>query len=146
MPQPLSLVITNGTVVTAGGSFHADVGIQGAAIAEIGQGLRGAETVDATGLLVIPGGVDPHVHLQYPQGPHRVVSSDDWLTGTVAAAHGGTTTVVDFVEARPEETWMQALQARLEQAASQAVIDFSFHMAFNRADARSLAEVGPVID
>ncbi len=146
MVQPLGLVIQNGTVVTAGGSFRADIGIQGSAIAEIGQGLRGTETLDGMGLLVIPGGVDPHVHLQYPQGPRRVVSSDDWLTGTIAVAHGGTTTVVDFVEARPEETWRQAFEARLAQAASQAMVDFSFHMSFNRADERSLAEVRPVIE
>jgi dihydropyrimidinase len=145
MPQPLSLVIQNGTVVTASGAFQADVGLRGGTIAEIGPGLNGAETLDARGLLVMPGGVDPHVHLQYPQGPQRVVSSDDWLTGTIAAACGGTTTVVDFVEARPDESWMQAFDARLALAASQAVIDFSFHMSFNRADARSLAEVRPVI-
>jgi dihydropyrimidinase len=145
MPQPLTLVIKNGTIVTADGTSRADVGLRGSTIAEIGADLRGEETLDAAGLLVIPGGVDPHVHLQYPQGAHRIVSSDDWLTGTIAAAHGGTTTVVDFVEARPDETWMQAFDARLAQAASQAVIDFSFHMSFNRADERSLAEVGPVI-
>src|SRR6266851_3738968 len=101
MSQALSLVIQNGTVVTASGAFAADVGIRGETIAEIATGLQCSQTIDATGLLVIPGGVDPHVHLQYPQGPRRIVSSDDWLTGTIAAAHGGTTTVIDFVEARP---------------------------------------------
>jgi len=146
MPEPLSLVIQNGTVVTAGGVSRADVGIRGHTIADIGQGLCGTETLDAAGLLVIPGGVDPHVHLQYPQGPHKVVSSDDWLTGTVAAAQGGTTTVIDFVEARPEETFMQAIEARLAQATAEAVIDFSFHMSFNRADAHSLAEARPVVE
>jgi dihydropyrimidinase len=146
MPPTLSLVIQNGTVVTAGGSFRADVGLQGDTIAAIGQNLSGAETLDASDLLVIPGGIDPHVHLHYPQGPRQVVSSDDWLTGTMAAAHGGTTTVIDFVEARPDETWMQALEARQAQAAAEAVIDFSFHMSFNRADAQSVAEVRPVIE
>src|SRR5579859_3781971 len=145
MSRPFSLVIQNGTVVTASGSYQADVGVASGTIAEIGPNLQGAQTIDATGLLVMPGGVDPHVHLQYPQGAQRVVSSDDWLTGTVAAAYGGTTTVVDFVEARPNETWMQALDARRAQAA-QAVIDFSFHMSFNRADSKSIAEVQPVID
>jgi dihydropyrimidinase len=77
MPQPLSLVIQNGTVVTASGAFQADVGLRGDTIAEIGLSLDGAETLDARGLLVMPGDVDPHVHLQYPQGPQRVVSSDD---------------------------------------------------------------------
>jgi dihydropyrimidinase len=102
MSAPYSLVIQNGTVVTPSGAFPADVALSGGKIAAIGLGLAGAETLDATGLLVLPGGVDPHVHLQYPQGPHRVVSSDDWFTGTVAAACGGTTTIVDFVEARPD--------------------------------------------
>ncbi len=146
MPHLFDLVIQNGTVVNANGSVRADVGLRDGRVAEIGPNLQGATTIDASGLLVMPGGVDPHVHLQYPQGAHRVVSSDDWLTGTVAAAHGGTTTVIDFVEARPEETWLQALDARLAQAAAQAVIDYSFHMSFNRTDARSLAEVLPVID
>ncbi len=142
-----SLLVHNGTLVTAAGTFTADVLIRGERIEAIGHNLPpAAETLDAGGLLVFPGGVDPHVHLQYPQGPSRVVSSDDWLTGTVAAACGGTTTVIDFVEARPEETWLEALDKRLAQAQSQAVIDFSFHMSFNRTDARSLAEVRPVLD
>ena len=113
----------------------------------MGQNLSapGATEIDAAGLLIMPGGIDPHVHLQYPQGPQRVVSSDDWLTGTVAAACGGTTTVLDFVEARPDRTWLQAFQERLAEAAPQAVIDFGFHMAFNRADEASLAEVPAVV-
>lgn len=104
------------------------------------------EVIDASGMLVMPGGVDPHVHLHYPQGPNRVVSSDDWLTGTVAAACGGTTTVMDFVEARPEETWMEAFEKRLADAGANAVIDFGFHMSFNRADPQSVAEVPAVLD
>ncbi len=140
-------VIRNGTVVTAAEAFPAEVAIADGRILAVGQGLwPEAETLDATGLLVLPGGVDPHVHLAYPQGPSRVVSADDWLTGTVAAAHGGTTTVVDFVEARPEETWREAFDKRQAQAAAEAVIDFSFHMSFNRTDPRSLAEVRPVLD
>ncbi|MCC6191920.1 MAG: amidohydrolase family protein, partial [Anaerolineales bacterium] len=99
----MTRVVKNGTVVTASDAFRADVAIAGNKIAAVGAGLAGVETLDATGLLVLPGGIDPHVHLDYPQGPNRVVSSDDWLTGTVAAACGGTTTVVDFVEALPGE-------------------------------------------
>jgi dihydropyrimidinase len=73
------------------------------------------------------------------------MSSDDWLTGTLAAACGGTTTVFDFVEAGAGQTWMQAFDQGLAQAAPQAAIDFGFHMTFNRADARSVAEVAPAI-
>jgi dihydropyrimidinase len=147
-----NLLIQNGTLVTASDTFQADIAIAGDKILAIGQKLSqqglpdGAETLDANGLLVIPGGIDPHVHLQYPQGPHRVVSSDDWFTGSVAAARGGTTTLVDFVEARPDETWMEAFESRLSEAGRQAVVDYGFHMSFNRADERSLAEVDSVIE
>jgi dihydropyrimidinase len=147
-----ALLIQNGTLVTASDTYQADVAIVGERIFAIGQdlvrqGFRDvAETLDASGLLIIPGGIDPHVHLQYPQGPNRVVSSDDWFTGSVAAACGGTTTLIDFVEARPDQTWMEAFEARLAEADLQAVIDFGLHMSFNRADKPSLAEVGAVVE
>lgn len=141
------LVIRNGTLVTATDTFRADLAVAGERIIAIAEDLAApdAAEIDAAGLLVMPGGIDSHVHLQYPQGPHQVVSSDDWFTGTVAAACGGTTTVIDFVEARPDRSWMQAFEARLAEAEPQAVIDFGFHMAFNRADAASLAEVASVV-
>jgi dihydropyrimidinase len=151
MSHKSAVLIQNGTLVTSGDTFAADVAVADGRILAVGRDLAGwgigsdAEILDASGLLVIPGGVDSHVHLQYPQGPHRVLSSDDWFTGTVAAACGGTTTVVDFVEARPGETWMEAFDARLAEADPQAVVDFGFHMSFNRADERSLAEVQAVI-
>ena len=113
MDAHFDLVIRNGTVVTASDAFQADVAVADGRIAAVGRDLAATELLDASGLLVLPGGVDPHIHLQYPQGPHRVVSSDDWLTGTVAAACGGTTTVIDFVEAGPGSTWMQAFEGRL---------------------------------
>jgi dihydropyrimidinase len=147
-----TLLIQNGTLVTAGDTFQADVAIADEKIIAVGrdltqQGLNYvAEILDASGLLVIPGGVDSHVHLQYPQGPNRIISSDDWFTGTVAAACGGTTTLIDFVEARPGETWMEAFEGRLAEAEPHAAIDFGFHMSFNRADERSLAEVRAVIE
>lgn len=145
-PIAFDLVVQNGTVVTDTEVLNTDVGIRGEKIAALGAGLRGAQTIDATGLYVFPGGVDPHVHLHYPQGPNHVFSSDDWLTGTVAAACGGTTTVIDFVEARPDETWMEAFDKRRADAASEAVIDFGLHMSFNRADERSVGQVPPVLD
>src|SRR3989304_203612 len=90
------LVIAGGTLVTAAETIRADVGVIGDTIAALGHGLTGAARIDATGKLVLPGGVDPHVHLDMPVGATR--SSDDWETGTFAAACGGTTTVIDFVE------------------------------------------------
>lgn len=140
------LVIKNGTLVTASDTVAADLGIRGEQIAAVGADLHGARTLEAAGLLVLPGAIDSHVHLAYPQGPSRVVSADDWLTGTVAAACGGTTSLIDFVEAAPGQTLMDAFRARQAQAAAQALIDFSFHMTLNRADDATLAEVPVVLE
>ena len=89
-------VIRGGTLITPSGPVNADLGIAGERIAAIGLDLEGERVIDATGKLVLPGAIDPHVHLQMPAG--AVTSSDDWETGTIAAACGGTTTVIDFVE------------------------------------------------
>lgn len=139
MPTTL---IRNGRLVTASDDFIADILIEDETIKLIGTDLptHADRVLDATGLLVLPGGIDPHVHLQYPQGPNKIVSSDDWLTGTLAAAFGGTTTVIDFVEAKPGESFLRAFEARLAQA-SDALIDFGFHLAYNRVDEASLAEI-----
>jgi dihydropyrimidinase len=100
-PIVFDLVIQGGTLITASEQFEADLAFLDGKIAAIGTQLRGHETVDARGQLVLPGAVDVHVHLEMPVG--ATVSSDDWQRGTVAAAHGGTTTVVDFVQTEPEE-------------------------------------------
>lgn len=139
-------LIRNGRLITASDDFIADILIDGETIKLIGKDLsaQAERVIDATGLLVLPGGIDPHVHLHYPQGPNQIVSSDDWLTGTIAAAFGGTTTVIDFVEAKPGESFLRAFDLRLAEA-SDAVIDFGFHMTFNRADDASRAEIPAVI-
>lgn len=136
-------VITGGTLVTASGSAQADLAIQGEQIAAIGSGLQGRETLDARGKLVIPGGVDPHVHLQMPTG--ETVSSDDWLTGTRAAAIGGTTTVIDFVEPEPGQTLLAAYEARRAEADGRAVIDYGLHMTLSQSALEHLDEVPDVV-
>ncbi|MCA9961837.1 MAG: amidohydrolase family protein, partial [Anaerolineales bacterium] len=98
------LVIKNGTVVTAVATYQADIGINGEQIAAIGQGLHGRRELDAADKLVIPGGIDPHVHLQYQLPNFR--SADDFFSGTRAAALGGTTTVIDFVEPQAAQTML----------------------------------------
>lgn len=138
-------IIHNGTIVTASDTFRADILIRDGKIAAFGTFDTDGESIDATGLYVFPGGVDPHVHLHYPQGANRVFSSDDWLTGTIAAACGGTTTVIDFVEARPDESLMQAYEKRNADAAENAVIDYSFHMSLNRADDNTISEIPDVL-
>jgi dihydropyrimidinase len=133
------LVIKNGTVVTAVSSFPADIGINGETIAAVGQGLSGRHEIDAAGKLVTPGAVDIHVHLQMPIG--RFVSTDDFYTGTVAAAFGGTTTLIDFVETQPAETMTAAITARRALADPRVVIDYGLHMTITPADIAKLAQL-----
>src|SRR5262245_5679207 len=92
-----SILIRNGRVVTAADDYYADVFIEGEVITAIGKNLdiTADKEIDASGLLVMPGGVDPHVHLDMPF--MGTFSSDNYETGTRAALFGGTTTVVDFV-------------------------------------------------
>jgi dihydropyrimidinase len=90
----MSTVIKNGTIVTHDLTYKADILIEGGRIAGIGQDLTGDEVLDATGCYVMPGGIDPHTHLEMPfMGTY---SSDDFESGTRAALSGGTTMVVDF--------------------------------------------------
>jgi dihydropyrimidinase len=140
----LDLIIQNGNLVTSSDTFQADIGIRAGKIAVISQDLKGEKVIDAEGLLVLPGAIDPHVHLEMPTPV--ATSSDDWFTGTRAAACGGTTTVIDFVEPEPGESLLHALDARRSQAEIKAVIDFSFHMTVDRVDEDTLAEIPAVVE
>ena len=121
----MDLVIRNGTLITPGGVFPADVGIAGERIGALGEELRGAVEIDATGCYVLPGAIDPHVHLQMPVGDYA--SSDDFTSGAVAAALGGTTTVIDFVEPEPGEPLLDALEKRRAEADSRVAVDYGLH-------------------
>lgn len=133
------LVIKNGRIITAHTSYNADVAIQGGQIAATGQDLSGQREIDADGKLVTPGAVDIHVHLQMPIG--KFTSSDDFFTGTRAAAFGGTTSVVDFIERQPGETMLEALAARRALADPQVVIDYGLHMTIGPDDIAHLDQV-----
>jgi dihydropyrimidinase len=133
------LVISDGTIVTAEATISADLAITNGRIAAIGANLNGQESLDASGMLVLPGAVDEHVHLQMPAGDFA--SSDDFYTGTVAAACGGTTAVLDFVEPEPDEPWLQALAKRQHEAREKVTVDYGLHMTVSRADAVTLAHV-----
>src|SRR5512146_420813 len=137
------LVIRGGALITAGAVFQSDLAVQDGVIAAIGQDLAGRRTLPAEGLVVLPGAVDPHVHLEMPVGATR--SSDDWLSGTIAAACGGTTTVIDFVEPGPGERLAQALEARRALAQGRAAVDFALHMTLTDDSPATLAQVGPLV-
>ncbi|MEA3351848.1 MAG: dihydropyrimidinase [Chloroflexota bacterium] len=142
--MPFDLVIHNGLLVTASDTFRADLGINAGKIAAIGQELHGGKTIDARGLYLLPGAVDPHTHLEMPIG--KTKSNDDWFTGTRAAAHGGTTTLIDFVEAAPGQSLVEALKARKSLAENLAAIDFAFHMTLSNANRSTLAEIPAMIE
>jgi dihydropyrimidinase len=128
------VLIRQGTVIDVGGSRPADVRIDRyGRIAEVGPGLvagEGETTYDAAGCLVIPGGIDAHTHLHLPVGRVRV--SDDFETGTRAAAIGGTTTIIDYVTAYRGEDPLRAL-ATWQQWAEPAAVDVGLHMTFTEA-------------
>ena len=108
------------------GPIFADLAIDKGRIAAIGSQLNATLSIDASGCYVIPGGVDCHVHLQMRL--NGLTSSDSFVTGTVAAACGGTTTVVDFTDPQPEQPLMEALHDRLAEADSRVAVDFGLHM------------------
>ena len=119
-------VIKNGTVVTADLSYQADVSIDAGKIIDIGMNLNGDNELDATGCYVMPGGIDPHTHLEMPfMGTY---SSDDFESGTRASLTGGTTMVVDFALPNPGESLLDALK-RWDNKSTRANCDYSFHMA-----------------
>ncbi len=122
------ILITNGQIVSAEETRTADVGIVGERIAEVGLRLprEGAgRVIDAAGKLVIPGGVDVHTHLDMPLGD--IHSSDDFETGTRAAAFGGTTTIIDFANQKKGHSLHQAVEEWKARAAGKAVIDYGLH-------------------
>lgn len=118
--------IKNGTVVTADLTYKADVQIENGVISAIGPNLSGGTELDATGCYVMPGGIDPHTHLEMPfMGTY---SSDDFESGTRAALSGGTTMVVDFALPAPGQSLLEALQM-WDNKSTRASCDYSFHMA-----------------
>jgi dihydropyrimidinase len=125
----MSTLIQNGTVVNADGQRRADVLIDGETILQVGPGISpdGHSVVDATGLLVMPGGVDVHTHLDMPFG--GTVSADDYRTGTMAAAVGGSTTVIDFALQSKGRSMIEAYETWRAKSEGKACIDYGLHMA-----------------
>jgi dihydropyrimidinase len=125
----MSVLIKNGLIVTSTGRYTADVFVEGDKIKTIGVGLDtpADEVVDATGKYVLPGAIDPHTHLSMPfMGTH---AQDDYQTGTIAAACGGVTCVVDFDLQQKGETLLEAIERKQSWAEGKTVVDYSLHPA-----------------
>jgi dihydropyrimidinase len=138
-------LIKGGTVVTASDTFTADVLIENGRIAGLATRFEGNfdETIDATGRYVLPGGVDAHTHLDMPFG--GTTSADDFESGTLAAAHGGTTTIIDFAIQPRGSSLRAALDTWHGKAEGKAAIDYGFHMIATDITPASLEEMGAMV-
>ncbi|WP_026695667.1 dihydropyrimidinase [Peribacillus kribbensis] len=139
-------IIKNGTVVTAADTYKADVFIENGVISQIGANLTApdAEIIDADGCYVFPGGIDPHTHLDMPFG--GTTTRDDFETGTIAAAFGGTTTIIDFCLTNKGKTLRSALETWHAKSKNKAVIDYGFHLQIVEANENVLNELPQVIE
>jgi dihydropyrimidinase len=139
-------LIKNGRIVTAVDDYNADILIDGGTIVTIGKSIEAnADTViDAKGRLVIPGGIDPHTHMELPFG--GTAASDTFETGTIAAAHGGTTTIIDFAVQYKGQSMKQAVDAWHAKADGKTSIDYGFHLICTDLPDERLPEMRSMID
>jgi dihydropyrimidinase len=145
----MKTLIKGGHVVTAVDSYVADILIDGSTVAIIGRNLDAIaetadKTIDADGKLVIPGGIDPHTHMDLPFG--GTASSDDFETGTIAAAFGGTTTIIDFAVQYRGQALNEALDVWFRKAEGKATIDYGFHMIVTDLPDQRLPELTGLIN
>ena len=138
----LDLVIRGGTIVTAGGEARADLGIAGGRVAQIGGELAGARELDATEKLLLPGGLDAHVHLSTPPGPREGPQwVDDFTSGSAAALAGGITTLGNMTFLAPDETPLAGLAREAATARAQTICDLFLHPVLGAITPDVLAEI-----
>ena len=139
------LVIRNGTVVTAADTQHCDIGVAGGTVVALGRGLApGAREIDARGKLVMPGAVDSHCHIEQRSG-FGVLCADDFYSATVAAAFGGTTTVIPFAAQHRGQSLRQVVEDYREAALPKAVIDYAFHLIVTDPNEQVLGQELPAL-
>src|SRR6202050_1801070 len=139
-------IIKNGTIITATETTLADDAIYGGKISAIAAQLspeNATQTIDASKHLLLPGGIDVHTHLDMPFG--GTTSADDFQTGTIAAAFGGTTTLIDFAIQYKGQTLRQAFDTWMKKAHDKAVTDYAFHCIITDLGAAQLEEMGQLV-
>jgi dihydropyrimidinase len=147
VPGKMDLVVRGGTIVNADGRRQADIGVAGGRVAQIGGTMAGTREIDASGRLVLPGGVDPHVHLNVEQvDPREPDWVDDYTSGSEAALAGGVTTVGNMSYVLPWETIADRVRAETALVAKQAIADVFFHAVVLTPSAEIVAEVGPAVE
>src|ERR1041385_3484973 len=142
----MSILIKNGRIITADANYVADIFIDGETIQTIGKNLsmKADTEIDASGKLIFPGGIDPHVHLDMPF--MGTFSSDNYETGTRAALFGGTTMVIDFVLQKQGNSLQAALDEWRSRSDNNCVGDYSFHMAVTDFNDNTRTEIQKMIE
>ena len=139
MTSSFDLTIRGGRICNATGCIEGDIGVTDGRIAAIGTGLApGREDIDARGRWVLPGGIDSHCHIEQLSGM-GLMCADDFYSGTVSAAFGGTTTVLSFAAQHRKDSIPQVLADYARRASEKAVIDYGFHLILTRPDEEALA-------
>ena len=146
------LLIRNGTIVTAEDQFQADVYVRDEKIQAIGpelsrkyaKALSPEQIIDASGCYVLPGGIDPHTHMDLPL--KATSSSDDFESGTIAALHGGTTTIIDFANQVPGKSVKAAIKDWHKKAKGRAVCDYAFHVSVTDFNERTRREIRECVE
>src|SRR3982075_3328063 len=142
----MKTLIKNSHVITATDDYHADILIEGETVSVIGAKLEMEvdKVIDAAGKLVIPGGIDPHTHMELPFGGTQ--SSDDFLTGTRAAAHGATTTIIDFAVQYKGQSLIEGIDNWHAKAEGKCAIDYGFHLITTELEDRQIEEMHTLMD
>src|SRR5216683_5843958 len=139
------LVIRNGTIVTASDTARCDIGIKAGIIATLGNALAGGtREIDASGLLVLPGGIDSHCHIEQ-KSSSGIMCADDFYSATVAAAFGGTTTVIPFAAQHKGQSLRQVVADYHAAAGPKAVIDYAFHLIVSDPSEQVLGQELPAL-
>src|SRR5690349_19907062 len=142
----MKTLIKNGRVVTAVDDYRADVLIEGERVAVIGANLQmeADQVIDAAEKLIIPGGIDPHTHMELPFGGTQ--SSDDFRTGTIAAAHGGTTSIIDFAVQYKGQSLIEGIDNWHKKAEGKTAIDNGFHLITTELEDKQIEELYAVMN
>src|ERR1043166_7398608 len=147
--QPAEMIIKNGQILISNGRVQGDCRIRNGLIAEIGQNLRAAsdvQVIDATGKLVLPGGIDPHVHLTPERTSTTGQGADDFTSASRAALAGGLTTIGSFINQEPDRTAAQTLTHATDLAKKQAIVDVILHFVVSDPTKLSDADVKMLYD
>src|SRR5438876_4919372 len=142
----MKTLIKNGHVITATDNYHADLLIEGETVSVIGAKLdmEADVVIDAASKLVIPGGLDPHTHMELPFG--GTTAADDFRTGTIAAAHGGTTTIIDFAVQYKGQSLIEGVDNWHAKAQGKTAIDYGFHLITTDLEDRQIEEMYTLMD